>query len=281
LRVDKIEIPVNASLTEGAEPLTDLAYLFVPVKRNNRLILLNPGHSCKLNTQKEKDPRVEATITGLLESGFDVLAVFMPHVSDSTCNLDHCRIINTTIPGDHPAAYGLRFFLEPEIVSLNYLLEKTNYNNVNMVGLSGGGWTTNLLTAIDDRIKFSFSVAGSMPLFYRSGGSMGDIEQFLPELYRDVAGYPDLYVLGAYGKGRRQVQILNRNDDCCFGQKQHDPDRSYDGDLKTFEGSVKEKLKALGADGQYYLVIDETAPCHQISEFALKNIILKELNSNK
>ncbi|MBK7713020.1 MAG: hypothetical protein IPJ37_20350 [Bacteroidales bacterium] len=186
--------------------------------------------------------------------------------------------MNTRLsPGAHPATYGLRFFLEPEIVSLNYLLQQNNYKDVSMVGLSGGGWTTNLLTAIDERIKLSFSVAGSMPLYYRSDASMGDIEQFLPELYRDVAGYPDLYVLGAYGKGRKQVQILNRKDDCCFGQKQHDPDRSYDGDLKTFETSVKEKLKALEAEGHYYLVIDETAPCHQISGFALENVILMEL----
>ena len=50
-----------------------------------------------------------------------------------------------------------------------------------MVGLSGGGWTTNLLSAIDDRIRYSFSVAGSMPIYYRLEASMGDIEQFLPE----------------------------------------------------------------------------------------------------
>ena len=54
--------------------------------------------------------------------------------------------------------------------------------------------------------------------------------------------------------------------------------RNYDRDLKTFETSVKEKLKDLDADGHYYLVIDETAPCHQISGFTLNNVILKELN---
>jgi hypothetical protein len=148
-----------------------------------------------------------------------------------------------------------------------------------MAGLSGGGWTTNLLAAIDERIKYSFSVAGSMPVYYRSGGSMGDVEQFLPEFYRDIAGYPELYVLGAFGKGRKQVQILNRNDDCCFGQKQHDPERSYDSDLRTYEASVKKRLRALGANDQYYLVIDETAPNHQISAATLNNVILKELNS--
>ncbi len=277
-RVDRIEIPVNARIKEGSTPVKDLAYLFVPVKRNNRLVMLNPGHTCKISNQPGEDYRIEAAIIGLLQSGFDVLAVFMPHVSETGCDLNHCNVMNTDPgEGEHPATYGLRFFLEPEIVSLNYLLLKTNYKEVNMVGLSGGGWTTNLLAAIDERIKYSFSVAGSMPLYYRSDASMGDIEQFLPELYRNIAGYPDLYVLGAYGKGRKQVQILNREDDCCFGQKQHDPDRNYDSDLKTFETSVKEKLNALDAAGHYYLVIDETAPSHQISEYAFKNIILKEL----
>jgi polygalacturonase len=281
-RVDRIGIPVNAPVAEGTKPVMDLAYLFVPVRRNNRLVIINPGHACTLKAIPGSDNnyRIEETITGLLTEGFDVLAVYMPHVSDTSCNLDHCSIINTNLgPGKHPSTFGLRFFLEPTIVSLNYLLKQNNYQNVNMVGLSGGGWTTNLLAAIDDRIKYSFSIAGSMPIYYRYGGSMGDVEQFLPELYRDIAGYPDLYILGAYGKGRKQVQILNRNDDCCFGQKQHDPERDYDTDLKTFENSVKERLISLEAKDHYYLVIDESALNHQISAEALNNIILKELKS--
>jgi polygalacturonase len=280
-RVDKIFIPFKADEAVYDRKTKDLAYLFIPVKRNNRLVILNPGHSCSIKAlpEKEKDNGIEAAINGLLAKGFDVLAVFMPHVSDTSCDLDHCKVMNS-IPGseNNPPTYGLRYFLEPEIVGLNYLLIKNKYKDVNMVGLSGGGWTTNLLSAIDERIKYSFSVAGSMPIYYRNGGSMGDIEQFIPELYRDIAGFPDLYVLGAYGKGRKQVQILNRNDDCCFGQKQHSPDRNYDADLKTFEKSVKEKLIKLEAKDHYYLVLDETAPCHQISGFALNNLILKELS---
>ena len=30
---------------------------------------------------------------------------------------------------------------------------------------------------------------------------------------------PDLYVLGSYGQARKQVSLLNRLDDCCFGQR--------------------------------------------------------------
>ena len=277
--VDRIIIPVA-----GLDSVTDLAYLFVPIRRNKRLVVLNPGHSCTL-VENDRHYRIEATITGLVEAGFDVLAVFMPHVKESAmpdCKFNHCNIINTNLGIPNPLpTYGLRLFLDPTIVSLNYLMEKNKYKRVDMIGLSGGGWTTNLIAAIDDRIKYSFNVAGSIPLYYRSGGSIGDIEQYLPQLYRDIAGYPDLYVLGAFGKGRKQVQILNLDDNCCFGQKQHDPERDYASDMHLFEQTVKEKLNSMGEKYHYYLVIDETAPVHQISEYALKNVILPELKGKK
>jgi hypothetical protein len=274
--VDKIEIPVAA-----VDSIKDLAYLFVPVKRNKRLIVFNPGHSYTLIDDDRHYSRVEATITGLVEAGYDVLAVFMPHVTESAgpdFKFDHCKVINTDLGISNPLpTYGLRLFLDPTIVSLNYVLTKYRYKRVDMVGLSGGGWTTNLISAIDDRIKYSFNVAGSIPLYYRKAGSIGDVEQFLPQLYRDIAGYPDLYVLGASGKGRKQVQILNRQDNCCFGQKQHDPEKDYASDMHLFEQTVKDRLDSLGERDHYYLIIDETAPNHQISEYALKNVILPEL----
>jgi hypothetical protein len=279
-RVDKIEIPVK-----GIDTIKDLAYLFVPEKRNNRLIIFNPGHSCTLVDDDRHYSRIEATITGLVEAGYDVLAVYMPHVkesADNDCRFDHCSVYNSDlgIPDPLPT-FGLRLFLDPTIVSLNYLLGKYKYKRVDMVGLSGGGWTTNLISAVDDRIKYSFNIAGSIPLYYRVGGSIGDIEQFLPQMYRDIAGYPDLYILGAFGDGRKQVQILNRQDNCCFGQKQHDPARNYTSDMHFFEQNVKNRLDSLGAKDQYYLKIDETSPNHQISEFALNQIILPELKGFK
>jgi hypothetical protein len=278
--VDKIEIPVEIPFSLATKPVMDLAYHFIPVNRNNRLVIFSPGHLCTLKTDQDAgiDYGTESTITGLLKNGFDVLAVYMPHVTETDCDLDHCRIINTPLGlVNPPATYGLRFFLDPVIVSLNFLLENQSYNDINMVGLSGGGWTTNMIAAIDERIKYSFSIAGSMPLYYRYSGSVGDVEQYLPEFYRDIAGYPDLYILGSFGEGRKQVQVLNRNDDCCFGQKQHDPGRDYDTDLRAFETSVKNRLKMLGAPGQYYLKIDESAPSHQISVETLNEVILMEL----
>jgi hypothetical protein len=283
-RVDKIEIPSQCLSEDGNQPVLNLAYLFVPVQRNNRLVIVHHGHGCTFKDAElgNENAGMENTIIGLMKAGFDILAVFMPNVTESNCDLDHCKLINTDLGYQDPLpTFGLRLFLEPAIVSLNYLLQYSSYKDVNIIGLSGGGWTTNLLAAIDERIKYSFSIAGSMPLYYRYGDSFGDIEQFLPQMYREIAGYPDLYVLGASGKGRKQVQILNRLDNCCFGQKQHDPDRDYDNDLRTYELSVKNQLIKLGNENQYYLVIDETAPNHQISSFALHQVILPELTGSK
>jgi hypothetical protein len=118
-------------------------------------------------------------------------------------------------------------------------------------------------------------VAGSIPLYLRIGGSVGDLEQYLDEFYR-LAGYPDLYVLGAMGPGRRQVQILNRRDDCCFGEAQHDARRvgsSYEDAYRVYEREVQQ---ALGTEGEFRLVIDETAPRHMISAEAVR-IMLAEM----
>jgi hypothetical protein len=107
---------------------------------------------------------------------------------------------------------------------------------------------------------------------------VGDREQFEPTFYA-LAGYPDLYVLGAYGPGRKQVQILVRRDDCCFGQAQHDEAAlglPYGKALRAYEERVRTTLHRLGA-GEFRLEMDETAPSHMISHHAIEQVILPEL----
>jgi hypothetical protein len=123
-------------------------------------------------------------------------------------------------------------------------------------------------------------VAGTIPLYLRSGGSIGDREQFEPSFY-SIAGYPDLYVLGAYGPGRKQVQILVRRDDCCFGEAQHDAKATglaYSDAMREYEARVRGAIAGLGR-GSFRLELDETAPSHMISHYAIECVILPQLRA--
>ena len=85
-------------------------------------------------------------------------------------------------------------------------------------------------------------------------------------------------MLGSFGAGRRQVQILNRHDDCCIGAAQHSGPVPYDDAVRAYERQLQDRLETLGA-GAFRLQIDETAPGHQISLHAARSLILPELEA--
>ena len=155
----------------------------------------------------------------------------------------------------------VKFFIEPIGVSLNYLDENFDFDSYYMMGISGGGWTTALYSAIDDRISQSYSIAGTFPIFMRSDSkNVGDYEQIIPELY-SIANYLDLYILASFGDDRKHIQIFNKNDPCCFS-----------GDLRgIFDNDIQVNLQELGM-GHYEIFIDETHFEHKISEYSLKII---------
>ncbi|NOS71553.1 MAG: hypothetical protein HOP33_16715 [Verrucomicrobia bacterium] len=276
-RVDEFRI-------ELAPGLQGLAYHFIPAKPNRELVVVHHGHACTL----DDDPGsadvgygLQRTINALLREGYGVLGVFMPHMRPGDCTGGHDALMQMTTTGS-----PLKFFLEPVAISLNQLKKRSlaanspNYRAFHMTGLSGGGWTTTLYAAIDPTIRCSFPVAGSIPLYLRIAGSVGDREQFESSFY-GLAGYPDLYILGAHGRGRKQVQILVRRDDCCFGQAQHDEKATgmtYAESLRDYERRVISTLKQAGR-GAFRVEIDEVAPSHMISHHAIEDVILPGLRS--
>ncbi len=54
----------------------------------------------------------------------------------------------------------------------------------------------NSLSAIDPSIRCSFAVAGSIPLYLRTGGSVGDKQKYLEEFYK-LAGATPIYTCWA------------------------------------------------------------------------------------
>ena len=276
-RVDEFRIDL-------APGLQGLAYHFIAQRPNGGLVVVHHGHACTL----DDDPSpadvgygLQRTIAALLREGYGVLGVFMPHMRPGDCAGGHDAMFQSATNGS-----AMKYFLEPTAISLNHLKTRSRaglfpkYRAFHMTGLSGGGWTTTVYAAIDPTIRSSFPVAGTIPLYLRTNGSVGDREQFEPSFY-GIAGYPDLYILGAQGRGRKQVQILARRDDCCFGEKQHDAKASgmaYADAMQDYEQRVAAALKETGR-GSFRLEIDESAPSHMISHHAIEDVLLPELRS--
>lgn len=278
-RVDTIHIQMDA----GYE---SMAHHFIPSKsKRNRLVIVHHGHGSSFNDDAGMDDAgygMQRTINNLLMEGYSVLAMYMPGYVAGQAYMSHATIVETETTGS-----GMKFFLEPVAVCLNYLQTQAaadgfpTYQDFSMTGLSGGGWTTTVYAALDPRIKLSIPVAGSLPLSLRSGWSLGDEEQSYAPFY-NIAGYTDLYVLGGFGAGRSQVQVLNRHDDCCFGESpvEYDPAQtgmSYDDAVRTYEIGVRNRLKNFKG-GSFRVEIDEVATGHMISWNTIASIILAELD---
>src|SRR5205814_3136059 len=85
---------------------------------------------------------LQRTINSLLCEGYDVLAVFMPHMRPGDCTGHHDEMFNIKTTGS-----PIKFFLETAALGLNYLETHSKadhfpkYRTFHMTGLSGGGWT--------------------------------------------------------------------------------------------------------------------------------------------
>ncbi|MCC6524817.1 MAG: hypothetical protein IT373_19330 [Polyangiaceae bacterium] len=295
-RVDRLVIEMDQGITNEA-------FHFVPVSSNGRLFIVHGGHAYTLDGYGFPE-----TIAALVARGYGVLAGQMPCYSSFACpgipqhqSSPHNRLIAEVTPQEGSV---LKYFVEHLVVSLNYLKtqaalgEFAPYHDFSMAGLSGGGWTTTLYAALDPTISRSFPCSGGKPMYLRHcqgasiaclDGYSGDAEQMHFPLYKHVAGYLDLYALGAAGAGRRQVQVQIRRDSCCFGEKQYGgvasiPGLTWNQAVRAYERKVQQFLGSAGpADhGWYSFEIDETAAnSHVISPTTLAQLILGDSDGDR
>jgi hypothetical protein len=251
--------------------MNSIAYLFLAENSNNKLVVFHQGHEGEdFSLDKDKiqfflNHDYSVLIFAMVTHGMNNEPILnLPEFGTLRLNShNHFKLIESTT--FHP----IKYFVEPIALSLNYIDKNYNFNKYYMVGLSGGGWTTVLYSALDERISQSYPVAGSFPMYLRAdSANFGDYEQTLPDLYR-IANYEELYVMDSYGHDRKSVQIFNKSDPCCF------PAELYE--EFPYGPTIKTKLSQLG-EGTFDVIIDETAKKHEISQFAM-NKILDSMNS--
>ncbi len=254
-RIDRLTVEMEYGINS-------VSYLFIPEQSNEKLILYHQGHSGDFLLGKD-------TIQFFLDRNFTVLAMAMPLLgmnNQPVVEIDglgemklisHKKLRLLEANNFNP----MKLFLDPIQINLNFLDKEYNFKRYSMIGLSGGGWTTVVYSAIDERISDSFSVGGSIPFYLRvDSRDMGDYEQTNIELYKNV-NYLELYVLGAYGDGRQHIQIFNKNDPCCFSGNGYE----------TYEFVIKDKMSQLGK-GTFQILIDDTHNEHKISDHILKSV---------
>lgn len=99
---------------------------------------------------------------------------------------------------------------------LDYLWDhpQVDRRRIAMTGLSGGGWQTIFLSALDERIALAVPVAGYSSVVSRieRAADVGDIEQNPADFYT-LADYAHLTAMRA---PKPTLLIYNAEDDCCF-----------------------------------------------------------------
>ena len=258
-QIDKLTIEMEYGINS-------VSYLLLPEESNEKLILYHHGHDGDFLLGKD-------TIQFFLERNFTVLAMTMPLVgmnNQPTVEIDGIGEMKLVSHDqlrflEKNSFNPMKLFIHPIQVSLNFLEKEYDFKRYSIIGLSGGGWTGIVYSAIDDRISDSFSVASSMPFYLRvDERDIGDYEQTNVDLYK-ISNYLELYVLAAYGDDRKHIQIFNKNDPCCYSGIGYE----------SYEFFIKDKLVKLGK-GSFQILIDDTHNEHKISgtmlEYIRKNI---------
>ena len=257
-RIDKLTVEMEYGINS-------VSYLLVPEESNEKLILYHRGHDGDFTLGKD-------TIQFFLERNFTVLAMTMPLIgmnSQPIVEIDGFGEMNLISHEQFRLLEKNKFnpmklFIHPIQVSLNFLEKEYDFKRYSIIGISGGGWTGLVYSAIDDRISDSFSVASSIPFYLKvEQRDMGDYEQMNIDLYK-ITNYLELYVLAAYGDDRKHIQIFNKNDSCCYSGNGYE----------SYEFFIKDKLVKLGK-GSFEIFIDDTHYGHKISESTLSLILEK------
>ncbi len=201
---------IRRLLYEGYPGMWIPALFYEPTDLQERAPgVMNPnGHHTGGKSMEYK----QARCINLAKRGMLALSTEFIGMGELSMNVPHNRIGHMDLCG----SAGVAIFYLAMKRGLDVLLShpRCDPERVAVTGLSGGGWQTIILGALDERIKVVVPVAGHSPIWQRPSctSDIGDLEQN-PTDFCTVADYDTLTALCA---PRPLLLIYNRMDDCCF-----------------------------------------------------------------
>ena len=219
-RVDQIAVPLPRGGVSRVHLCYPAASPALHAVRNKLVVMVN-GHWEAYLSERNPGTASAYMMYRLLQEGFHVLAVCMPtdgfNASQSFAKLDTTPVTILSHDFSVLEADGvapLRFFLDGAIVGLDYALNLLGFTTADAIGISGGGWTAEMVAALDTRIRLTIPVFASVPegLRIAAGGPCdnGDWEQLPARSYwAKLGSYETVYVLGCIDPGRKRVQYLS------------------------------------------------------------------------
>ena len=195
---------------EGYPGLWVPALLYEPDQLGEKApAVLNPnGHHAGGKAMDYK----QARCINLAKRGMLALNTEFLGMGELRADMDHNRIAHLDLCGI--AGIGVFYLLMKRGLDVLLAHPKADPERTAMTGLSGGGWQTALLAALDERVKVIVPVAGHSAVWQRRGciEDIGDQEQCPADLCT-IADYDALSALFA---PRPTLLMYNRHDDCCF-----------------------------------------------------------------
>lgn len=171
-----------------------------------------------------------------LEAGFDVLTLSMSAIGFNAIDRSFPTVFGELeMPREQTEHLQFALFRDPDrpyldpltsMISGNYhLIQETiahgGYGTAYMAGVSGGGWYSTILSALNPQIDESVAFAGTVPLELRGEpGNLSDWEAVAAPIYQRY-NYWDFYNLATLDENiemprRRHLQVYNSEDPCCY-----------------------------------------------------------------
>jgi len=236
----------------GSRYTASVAY-FRPLRANGVLVVYQHGHAGTYHAQHRHMER-------LVGAGYTVAATSLANYGDNNCPRPEEAPWCAVSAGVFQVPFPMRVHFSPLVETINYALRTGDIRDVAVIGFSAGAWIAAVMAAIDTRISRSYPIAGVIPFHLRRDREWSPAQSYPPLV--DSAGMLDLFVLGASGAGRAQVQYFNRYDRCCYNGTRP----------LLYEKAVKAAVRESGG-GAFDVVLDETHARHKISRWTFDRLL--------